>query len=469
MKQGQALRVATRQRPDFRLIAATQVLQKGALSLRQLIQEELAANPALELATDLLCPTCGSPLRGNTCRICSELRFLFPSDGADGGENLSFALPNARDRSSVEQSDLADIAAPISLSEHLRDQAQTALPATDRTLSDYIIANIGDKGLLECSREEISQDLDIPIEDVIRVQQVIMSLDPLGVGACTSQEALTVQLYQLAQEGEVDPWAERIIAACWEDLAYQRYSRIARTLGCPLAAVRSAVNFIKENLNPYPGSAFVSSVRPQAAQSVRWVDLIIHREKADYRVEVVESCESELRVSEAFLRLRRAFAGAARNNANRPSASLESLRRACFFLACLRMRKKTLHDVAQCVIDMQRGYLDTGLEENLRPLTRAKVASLLGKHESTVSRAVADKYVLLPSKQLIAFDKFFTPGAGPKSIIKELIQREARGRPLTDREISRILESRGYVLARRTIAKYRLMLQIPPSSQRRTH
>jgi len=469
MKQNQSLRQTTRQKADFRLIAATQLLQKGALSLRQFIQDELASNPALELATDFLCPTCGSPLRNGDCRICRELRFVSPAgNDVESEQPVYLGMTRRRDSNQEEASDFGDIVAPVLLADHLRAQARTALPATDHTLADYIIANIGEKGLLETAPEEISQDLDISLDKVFQTLEVIQWLDPLGVGARTPQEALLIQLHSLSRERAVDPWAERIIEHCWEDLAYQRYPRIARLLGCNADSVKQAVDFIKENLNPYPASAFITPPQVPPSQNIRWVDLIIHREQDEYRVEVVESFESELRVSDTFLRLRRAFADN-KHSAEKPSASLESLRRACFFLACLKMRKKTLQDVAECVASLQRGYLDTGLEEHLRPLTRAKVASLLGKHESTVSRAVADKYLLLPNKQLIAFEKFFTPGAGAKSIIRELIQREVQGRPLTDRQISRILESRGHRLARRTIAKYRLLLHIPPSSQRRGH
>jgi RNA polymerase sigma-54 factor len=131
------------------------------------------------------------------------------------------------------------------------------------------------------------------------------------------------------------------------------------------------------------------------------------------------------------------------------------------------MRKKTLEEVGKAIVRLQQGYLDTGLEEHLRPLTRAKVGNLLGKHESTISRAVADKYVLLPNQQLIPLDKFFARSAGAKSIIRDLIQREGRGRPLTDKQIAQILASRGYDIARRTVTKYRLALQLPSSSQRR--
>jgi len=465
MKQGQTLRQATRQKTDFRLIAANQVLQKGVLGLRQFIQKELSSNPALELTTDLLCPTCGFPLRNGECRFCSAPFSAF-APGSDAGGSLFPPYPAEREnRRATEQAAFPETAAPISLKDHLREQAKTLLPARDHFIAEYLIANIGEKGLLECELEEVCNDLHLPTGRASEVLRVLQGLDPVGVGARDCREAVLIQIRHLAREREVDPLAEGIILHCWEDLAYHRYQKIARFLRCSEEEVRKSAEFIRANLNPYPANAFARQPEASAPQSLRWPDLIIHREKDAYRVEVVESYESELRISDSFLRLRQ-FLSRDRSISSTSPVALESLRRACFFLACLKMRKKTLQEVGECIARLQRGYLDTGLEEHLRPLTRSKVAALLGKHESTISRAVADKFVLLPSQQLVPFERFFTPGAGPKSIIRELTQREARGRPLTDKQICRILETRGYRVSRRTVAKYRLSLGIPPSTQR---
>jgi RNA polymerase sigma-54 factor len=466
MRQDQSLRQSVRQKADFRLIAANQVLQKGSLTLRQLIQEELSSNPALELATDMLCPSCGFPLTQGKCRFCDGLLGM----SAESKESLepppvSSSFEKWKDKGTGEQGEIGEIAAPVSLADHLREQARSYLPAEDHAIADYLIANIGDKGLLECDPSEVCDELGLSLEHLKRVLSVLQSLDPPGVGAASSQEALLIQIRQLAKEGEVDPWAEKIVHSCWEDLAFHRYQRIADFLGCKVEDVRKSAEFIRDNLNPYPASAFNEQNRPDA-EAIRWPDVVIHREKADYEVEVIESYESELRISDSFLRLRGALAKT-RSPSEDTVVALEALRRACFFLACLRMRKKTLQEVAECVVRLQRGYLDTGMEEHLRPLTRAKVAALLGKHESTVSRAVSDKFVLLPSQQLIPFERFFSPSAAPKRIILELISREGE-KPLTDRQISRILESRGYRVARRTVAKYRQALRIPSSAQRRT-
>ncbi len=459
-KAGQVLRQTLRQRADFRLIAANQVLQKGVGGLRQFISEELAANPALELLADSLCPSCGFPLRNAECRLCS----LLGPQGADketAGPGEPALGPTGRERAETglpERPDVGEWAAPVSLSDHLRTQARAALSAKDQPIADYLIANIGEKGLLECGLEEVCQQLRVPLERVQEVLAVVQGFDPPGVAAATPQESLLAQLRQFPPK-DVPPGSERIIQECWEDLAYHRYERIAHHLRCPESEVKEAVEFILANLNPYPASAFTGPT--ENSRTLRWPDLIFHREKDEYRVEVVESWEEELRISDSFVRLRQTWG---KDGAS--AAALDSLRRACFFLACLKMRKRTLQEVGECVVRLQRGYLDTGAQEHLRPLTRAKVASLLGKHQSTVSRAVADKAVLLPWRQMVPFEHFFTPGAGPKSIIRQLLSQEREGRPLTDKQMAWILASRGHHISRRTVAKYRLLLGIPGSARR---
>ena len=412
----------------------------------------------------MLCPSCGSPMRDGKCRLCEGLLATSDKESLyDTAEERR--LGKRLERDGKPRREVGDIAETVSLEDHLREQMRSVLDADGQKIADYLIANIDERGLLECELEEVGRETKSDLSEVKKALAALQAADPLGVGAKSPQEALLLQVQHMAREGEqVDPWAAEILEHCWEDLAYQRYQRIARSVRCTIEQARQAADYIRDNLNPYPASAF-SARGSMESQAIRWPDIVIYRERDDYIVEIVESYESELRISETFLRLRRVLG--ANNRSGKKTAALDSLRRASFFLACLKMRRRTLQEVAECVVRMQRGYLDTGAEQHLRPLTRAKVASLLGKHESTVSRAVADKLVLMPDRRLIPFERFFSPSAAPKSVILELIHQERHGKPLTDLQISRILESRGYRVARRTVAKYRQALKIPPSTQRR--
>jgi RNA polymerase sigma-54 factor len=137
--------------------------------------------------------------------------------------------------------------------------------------------------------------------------------------------------------------------------------------------------------------------------------------------------------------------------------------RAQLFLTNLRQRRETIRRIAEHLIERQEAFLRLGVR-HLAPLTRAEVAAAIGVHESTVSRATANKFVMLPSRQVIPFSDFFTPSLSVKDIIKEMIQRE--NEPLTDRKICDLLSRRGVRIARRTVAKYRAELRILPSTMR---
>jgi RNA polymerase sigma-54 factor len=141
--------------------------------------------------------------------------------------------------------------------------------------------------------------------------------------------------------------------------------------------------------------------------------------------------------------------------------------RAQWFIHSIRKRRQTMREITESVVEVQRAFLDTSAEEQLKPLTRARIASLVGKHESTVSRAISGKLVLLPSGRMMKFEKFFAPAQAIKSVIEDLVGRESPDSPLTDDQICRALHVRGYHIARRTVAKYRLALRIPSSEQRR--
>jgi RNA polymerase sigma-54 factor len=136
------------------------------------------------------------------------------------------------------------------------------------------------------------------------------------------------------------------------------------------------------------------------------------------------------------------------------------------FISNIQQRRDTLLRISQCICELQESFLRGGVRE-LRPLTRAVVAQQVGVHESTVSRATASKYVMLPNRKVIPFSDFFTPSLSTKDIIKELIVEESRrGTSLTDRTICDLLLQRGVRIARRTVAKYRAELGILPSTMR---
>ncbi len=146
---------------------------------------------------------------------------------------------------------------------------------------------------------------------------------------------------------------------------------------------------------------------------------------------------------------------------------VEFVERADLFIKNINQRRRTLRQITRAIVDYQQGYLETSSKAFLRPLTRSRIAKALKIHESTVSRATSNKYVQLPSEEVVDFDFFFDNAASTKDLIEELIANEDKNNPLSDQEIAKILKERGMTIARRTVVKYRESMKILSSRQRR--
>lgn len=474
MRSEQRVRQVTRQKMGAKLIAAGRILEMSSLELLDKIDQEIAANPAIELGEETICPVCRCSLRSGVCLNCGHGR-----DERRQAEAYAQYLaepPLPRPRPEAAEEDLEDpylrAETPFTLQEHLRLQARAAVAGDDYPIADYLIANIDDRGLLDCDLSEAARDLGVPLARVEKVLGTLQGLEPAGVGARSPQEALLIQLRQLRDDGgNGDGCAERLLSEHWHDLASQSYTRIARAMHVSRSDVEAAAEFIRANLDPYPGRQFRAfwQSQPKNPQALPRPDVIIRRQVDTYVVEVVESSDFVLRISDSYRDLQRALARQRRGWVQPEwKQAIESLKRADWFIQSINMRRRTLQTVSEAIVEIQQPFLDTGQEDRLKPLTQAKLAQIVGKHESTISRALANKFVLLPppADRIVAYDHFFTPSLSVKSVISQLVQRESPYRPLTDRQIGQILVSRGFKVARRTVAKYRLALNIPSSEHR---
>ncbi len=463
-------RTTQTQRVSPRLVVAGTVLQMSSEELRLRLQEEAHANPALEIVWENLCPSCGRGLSGDTCWFCrnGQLESGGPPaiyDGPLPGE------PRARRWDGEENGDpLERVHSPCSLQDHVLLQARLTVANRDLPIAEYLVAGLSDEGLLEVDVEEAAQATGADAARVCEVLSALQGLDPPGVCARSVQESVLIQVRQLADEERVPELAEPILARHWRDLANHSYEKIARRLGVSCEAVQEAAEFIRTRLCPYPGRLYHSpydGAGGDHAPALRF-DLAIRRELADYVVEVVRPYDFELRVSEAYRRLG-AVAGNGHAGAAEYQMALDQYRRATWLLQSIKLREQTLRDIGEYLIRVQRPFLDTESEQKMKPLTQTRVASETGKHPSTVSRAISGKFVLLPSGRLMGLERFFSPAVAPKTVIAELLAKENPEKPLTDEQICRILRIRGFSIARRTVAKYRLALRLPSSIQRGYH
>jgi RNA polymerase sigma-54 factor len=459
MQMGMGVAAQMQMKASPALIALNNMLILSTLELQQMIQEELEDNPALEMveSEEVLCQRCGRQLSGPTCIHClqEDMRMM-------DSERDDYTLMVDDD----EFDPLMLVAAPPTLSENLVRDLHASLPSEDHFIADFLIGSLDDQGYLETTVEEVATTLTVEPD---RVEQVLMKLQdvaPVGVGARDVPECLLLQLRRLEGEGITHPYVEQIIREHWRDLGEHRYGAIAQALGVPYEMVVEARDFIRQYLRPYPldRSTGDGTVNPSQIAYLT-PDVVIREEEGKLIAEVVESQRYFLRLSPLYQELSRQPARGedAQVTPDEKEHLTQFVGRAQLFLTNLRQRRETIRRIAEYLIERQEPFLRHGVRF-LAALTRAEVAAAIGVHESTVSRATANKHVQLPSHEVIPFAHFFTASLSVKDVLQELITREQR--PLTDQELVEMLRERGFDVARRTVAKYRNQLGILASTLR---
>jgi RNA polymerase sigma-54 factor len=453
-----------------RLVAASYILELSSQELQQAISQEISENPAMELVENETCPACGGPMQGSICPACLSAQKTTPTSPDADYDNSDDYINDLNLTAGAAEDDFdpfTQVAAQMSLPERLLNELQAMLPANDMPVATYLVGNLNDNGYLLVSVEEVAHQLDVPVEAVERVLLVLQSLEPIGIGARDLRECLLIQITYLEAEGIVCPVASKIVNSHLQELAEHKFSRIASELGVSVDDVADASDFIRHRLNPFPAQGYGSpdGSSSEARATIILPDVIISQgERESFDVEVIESKRFFLRITPLYQQL-------AANLDREPERFSEEERRhikqyvsrAKLFIANINQRRQTLQKITEYIVEAQKEFLLSGVR-HLKALTRAAVAYHLGMHESTVSRATASKYVMLPSRKVIPFSDFFTASLSVMDVIKELIASETS--PLTDQEIADELARRGIVIARRTVAKYREQLGILPSSLR---
>lgn len=446
-------------RPSPGLINFARLLTLPAWELEQTIQEELQGNPALELTEPELCAVCGAPLVDGVCYECLRR----------DTEMLDREERSRQQEVDEEFDPLTLIASQVNLGEQLLHEVGTQIPEEDMPIARYLVGYLDDRGFLDCEPQVVAFTLNVSVEQVERVVKALQQAGPVGAAARNVKECLLLQLERLADVGSRNPLAEAIIRDHFEQLGLGQYHEIARALGVSSKEVLEARDFIRKHLRPFPVPDLVSAESWTSTTDVPYTapDVIIHErpdEPNGFSVEVVQSRRSFLHVNPVYQRVAREIRkGNLAASEHERQHVLEHLSRAQSFLAHLRERRETLQAVAEAVVARQIPFLKHGVR-HLRPLTRAEIAEATGLHQSTVSRAVADKYVLLPDRKVIPFSAFFEPSRSVKDVLQEIVESEDA--PLADAELAAELSKRGYRVARRTVAKYRKRMGILPSTMR---
>ncbi len=439
-----------------RLYQSLKILRLGAADLSEIIQQELDENPTLELPEPSDFDLAEAPGRELWEQYEREQYEQVHSGGGSRGLGRQGTQP-------VNPAELT--ASPVTLADHLTLQLELEnLRDSDRRLGMAIIGNLDEDGYLREPVEEIARATGRTQAAVEKVLKLVQSFDPAGVAARSLEECLGLQLEQLGA-GRV---AIAIAGSHLSQVARNAFGEIARELKVPVKRVKRAVQLIR-TLNPSPGSLFDAS--PPAGAVIPDVYAAIE----NGRVQVLANRETvpSLHISSIYREMAKTGAGAD------PETALYirgKVRKAARLIRDIEQRRITVTKVARAIAEAQSGFFEQG-PSALRPLTLEEIARRLAVHPSTISRAILGKYMSTPFG-IVEFRYFFSAGyvtaAGSelaatavKKRLAGLVAGEDPRRPLSDQKLADLLRAEQINISRRTVAKYREEMGLPPSWHRR--
>ena len=473
LKLGQSLTMTPQLQQAIRL------LQLSSVELQLEIQQALDSNMMLELEegdeTEDENQTTADDSKTSSVEVSADhdvehMPDELPVDSQwddiyDGG--LSYSTVSGDGESTFyENQDIEE----KSLHNHLLWQLNlTQTSDKDRAIAVAIIDALDDDGYLTCSLDEIAEsvggEIDTETDEIEAVLHLIQSLDPAGVGARDLGECLLLQLEQLDEDTTYLDKAKELVGKHLQVMGARDFNQLMRKLRVNQDDLQQIITLI-QSLSPRPGSSIQNTKTEYIVP-----DVYVRKEKGVWKVELNTDVIPQLRINSTYASMIRRADNSADNT------SLKShLQEARWFIKSLRSRSETLLRVASTIVEKQRAFLEHG-EEAMKPMVLHDIAELLGLHESTISRVTTRKYMHTPrgiyelkyffSSQVSTDEGGSASSTAIRALIKKLINEEPHKKPLSDSKIADILSSQGIRVARRTVAKYREAMAIPPSNERK--
>ncbi len=444
------------------------LLYMTSTELLQTIDVELSKNPALELISERRCPMCGRKLPPQgPCPICSQPKSLDPDEAIifvsprDDFYSYSGHGSKYSDDSSEDPFSSMDLDLPT----YVLQQVAPELESDERELAAMILTNLDEDGFLAIDVREICRFHHVAPSKVEAVLEKIQRCDPLGVSARNVKEALLAQVAFLAGTMAIPEFVHQAISDHFELLTKRQFNELARKLNATVQQVKKVSAFISENLNPYPARANWGSFRQpndNTPDVYHQPDVLIYHldNKPDNPlvIEIITPSRGTLRLNPLF---KKALKQQSKENQEEWKKDLD---KASLLIKCIQQRNNTMRQLMERLVAIQKSFIIHG-ETHLVPLTRAQIAVELDVHESTISRAVANKTIQLPNKKILPMSTFFDRSLAVRAIMKNIIENENHA--LNDTELRKRLERQGIKIARRTVAKYRAMEGILPAHLRR--
>lgn len=451
---------------------AIKLLQMNRMEMENLINSELVENPTLEETSDSESTVQSMEEIPNNNNDVGAKTEENPQAGEDF--NWESYLENFRSTPNLPvyrggDEDLPGyentLTSAPDLPEHLIWQLKLCdMTPQQKTIGEVIIGNINDDGYLQCSIEEIAQKESFDVHEVEAVLYRIQDFDPIGVASRDLKECLLVQIYDLKEN---DDCLEAIVENHLTDLEKKNYGVICKTLNISMEAVIERVKII-EDLEPKPGRAFGGSPAHYIIP-----DIYVAKRGDEYVVMLNEDGLPKLKISSFY-----------KNLLDKDSTSQQptkdyvqgKLRSAVWLIRSIHQRQRTIFKVTESIVKQQIDFFDKGIS-HLKPMVLRDVADDIGMHESTISRVTTNKYVHTP-RGIFELKFFFNSGISRvngadvasetvKEKVKTIISTEPPAHPFSDQKIVELLLKENINIARRTVAKYREMLGILPSSRRK--
>lgn len=498
MKQSLQLKIGQQLTMTPQLQQAIKLLQLSTLDLQQEIQQALEGNPMLEITEESESEANSKIAEDNQTQVdfsenntpASSNEESEPLETFQEDSNWDSTIPDdlpvdtrwddvyqssapAGTGTSRGEDDDFDIDSRNTVTESLQDHLHwqlnlTRMSDTDRAIATAIIDAIDPIGRLTLSIEEIHAGFDdenIDLDEAVAVLHRIQQFDPPGIAAADLQECLLIQLRQLAED---TPWlvqAKLVVERHLSLLGSRDYAQLMRRSKLKEAQLKDVLKLI-QSLNPSPGDTIAQNTTEYVVP-----DVFVKKLSGRWTVELNPDIAPKLRINSDYASLvKRA------DNSSDNTYLRDNLQEARWFLKSLQSRNETLMKVASKIVEHQRGFLEYG-EEAMKPLVLHDIAEAVEMHESTISRVTTQKYMHTP-RGIFELKYFFsshvsTDSGGEcsstaiRALIKKLVAAENAKKPLSDSKITALLGEQGIQVARRTIAKYREALLIPPSNERK--
>jgi RNA polymerase sigma-54 factor len=496
-----------RQRQTQSLVLAPQlrhslkILQVAALDLRSVIQEELQSNPTLEelpmegesldkpqeeAATDRDSDNGTAGKNDSDAQDASapnedegkrdemdfskdkefEILGKMDEDWRDHMASVGGTQPYTSEDAEKRQHFFDSLVSETSLQEHLMQQAEmTDLSPPAILAIQHLVGSLDDRGFLTQTPSDVALQTGLPLDAVQEALKILKTFDPPGIGAKDLADCL---LLQLAAKGRSDSLALRMIRDYFDLLTRRRIPELARKLGADADDVQSAIEEIGK-LDPAPGRRFAED-----NNRVVVADVTVEKDGDEWKIHLNSDYIPRLRISSTYRDL------IAKGTLSKDERDYlrERMRSGKFLIDSIEQRQRTIERITREIINAQKEFFENGVSA-LKPLTMTQIADVVGVHETTVSRAIANKYIKTPHG-VFDFKYFFTPGyqndsgasvsnTSVKEMIADLVAGEDKSTPLSDQEIVSKLQEKGIKIARRTVAKYREELGILPSNLRRDY